>query len=288
MRSADRTPTVGIADLVNGAGRLFSLPDICLQLQSLIDSPAGDSAEIGRLIASDPALTARILRIANSAFYGLPGKVDSVPQAITLLGTTEVNNLAIATFAAQFFRTSGGGVMDMAVFRRKSILVGLVNRALGEHSGMPEFSAAFVTGLLHDIGRLLVFEQAPQLAASAAQSSDRLQPYWEREQDVLGYTFADVGGLLLQEWQLPQKISEAVRYQHEPLSAHDHRAQATLLHISTRLSAGSMKAPTDEVEYPATVATDCYALTGTEIDASGDIARQMLPKIAEVSRLLFD
>ena len=282
-----RTALVSVPELVRNAGKLFTLPDICLQLQSLIDSPSTNSDQIARLIASDPALTARILKVANSAFYAFPGSVDSVSLAITLLGTQEVHNLVIATSAAQLFKTSGGGLIDMADFRTKSILVGLVNQALGEMSKKPHQPSGFVAGLLHDIGRLLVFEQIPHLAASAVLVVDPRQPYWEREQDVLGYTFADAGGYLLREWRLPALVTEPVTYQHQPRLTPQHSIQAAILCISTNACAHALKPSLGHPDYMACIEDESLQTAGITVEAGKWIVQEMLVKVALIADIFF-
>lgn len=271
------------------AGKLFSLPDICLQLQSLVKLASSNSDSIGRLIATDPALTARILKLANSAIYGSRSVVTSVPQAIMLLGTTEINNLAIATSAAQTFRTAGGGLVDMSKFWEKSILVGLLSKALAKKCKNCNSDGAFTAGLLHDIGKLLILEQLPDAGASAIQMPDELQPYWEWQKAVLGYTFAEAGGYLLDEWKLPPLITTAVKFQHQPLLTKTFKTETMLLHLSVLLSTQLLE-PVDnhKMNYLDLINAHLLETTGIELDDAQLIAEQVISQVADIASLFSD
>lgn len=212
-----------------------------------------------------------------------------MPQAITLLGTTEVNNLAIATSAAQTFRTAGGGLVDMNKFWEKSIMVGLLSKTLAKECRNCHGDGFFTAGLLHDVGKLLILEQMPVVGASAIQMSDEIQPYWEWQKEVLSYTFAEVGGYLLDEWQLPPLITTSVKFQHQPLLTTTFKTETMLLHLSVILSTQLLESDNNsKLDYLDFINTHSLETIGVELTDAQFIAEQVSTQVAEVANIFSD
>ncbi|MCB1761151.1 MAG: HDOD domain-containing protein [Gammaproteobacteria bacterium] len=228
--------------IVNLAGELYSLPDICLQLRYLSNQPTASAEEMARLIATDPALTARLLKLANSAYYGFPATVSTVSRAITLIGVREMNDLAFATSAASLFKGAGGELIDISQFWSQSVHTAIWAKGVARQLAGQEGEQLFVAGLLHNIGKLVMLEQSPSVAAAACYRDDETAPEWRREQQVMGFTFAEVGGALLAAWGLPEALSEPVRQKHLPSQAGDHAQAAAILHVADKFSAATVAA----------------------------------------------
>ncbi|MFZ5841816.1 MAG: HDOD domain-containing protein [Pseudomonadota bacterium] len=220
---------MNLNELVRNAGRLYSLPDICLRLQELIARQAS-VLEIADLIALDPALTARLLRLANSSFYNFPAQIESVSRAVRLIGTNELYNLALATSAVATFRNVPRELIDMDKFWEHSVYTGLVARALGRRSGFRQGERLFAAGLLHNIGLLVLLEQMPDECVTMLQKAEGV-PRPDLEQAGFGFRIADLGHALMTLWQLPVSLTEVVRYQHEPEQAGGERVAAALIHV---------------------------------------------------------
>lgn len=220
---------MNLNELVRQAGRLYSLPDICLRLQELIARQAS-VLEIADLIALDPALTARLLRLANSSFYNFPAQVESVSRAVRLIGTNELYNLALATSAVAAFQRVPRELMDMDKFWEHSVYTGLIARGLGRRSGFRQGERLFAAGLLHNIGLLVLLEQAPsECAALLQQAEGGIRP--DLEQTHFGFRAADLGHALMTLWRLPTSLTEVVRHQHEPELANGERVACALVHV---------------------------------------------------------
>lgn len=220
--------------VVHKAGKLFTLPDICLRLRELIDE-GGNADEIARLIHTDTALTARLLHIVNSALYALPAKIDSIDHAITLIGTKQLYELALATSAAATFKGAGGGYIDMKQFWRNSIYCGLFASLIyKQFVSSKDLERLFIVGILHNIGWLVMLEQVPDVAASALITANDRQYPWQREVEVTGFSCAELGAALLAEWNLPESIYIPIRYQHQPLQATTFLQEAIAIHVAVR------------------------------------------------------
>ncbi len=240
-----------LAEIVRQAGRLYSLPDICFRLQEAIQRQA-TVHDIADLVALDPALSVRILRLANSSFYSFPGQVDTVSRAVRLIGTNELYNLALATSAVATFARIPRQLLDMDSFWQHSVYTGLIARTLGRKLGFRNGERLFAAGLLHNIGLLLLVEQQPDMVGRilAMVQQEGIRPA-EAEQSELGFTFADCGAALMEAWRLPPSLTAVVKYQHNPEAAGQDAVAATLIAFGASGARHLLAsfAPTQDSEY---------------------------------------
>lgn len=219
--------------LVNGTVELASLPQVYTRVNEMMESPNYSALDIGQVIASDPALTVRILKIANSAFYGFPSQIDTLSRAITVLGLRELRDLILATTVVDLFKGMRGSIVDMDDFWRHSVCCGLAARALASHRRELQNERFFVAGLLHDIGSLVMYHRIPELAEEALVRARRMtMPLHAAEQDVLGWDHTAVGGELLRAWKLPAHLQEAVAFHHHPSAAPHYPSDAAVVHLA--------------------------------------------------------
>jgi HD-like signal output (HDOD) protein len=228
------TEKIELESLADHASKLFTLPSIVFQLQELLYGQSSTADEIARLISLDPALTARILRLANSSFYSFPAQIDTVSRAVTIVGTNEIYNLALATAAVSTFRGVRSDIINMPNFWKHSVYSGLVAKNLLNQNGVRNSEYLFVAGLLHNIGLLVLVEQYPQKVNKIDRLSHDLAS-WEREKQVLGFTFADCSYQLLADWNLPLNIIRPVLHQHTPDSTEEsYQMSSACVHIGDR------------------------------------------------------
>jgi len=221
-------------DLVKGSMRLVTLPEIFIRVSRMVDDPRCSAAAIAQALGSDPALTARLLRIANSPFYGFPSRIDTVTRAVTVIGTRGVRDLVLASTAVRIF--SHIGVVDMRSFWSHSLLCGLGSRLLAVRCGAVEPEALFVSGLLHDIGQIIILTKLPEVGRETrVRAEDCALPLYSLERSVMGFDHATVGGELLRQWMLPKAIWEAVKYHHDPAEA-ANTLDASIVHVGDVLA----------------------------------------------------
>ncbi|MES9849208.1 MAG: HDOD domain-containing protein, partial [Candidatus Thiodiazotropha sp.] len=192
---------------------LVSLPDVCVKVNRLIDAPNYSVATLGDIISQDTDLSARLLRLVNSAFFNLKVPVETISRAITIIGTNELRNLVMATTAARIFTGIPGDLVDMTEYWRYSITAGVVAGELAKRCNVLHSERLFVMGVLHDIGRLAIYLKMPQESRDIlliTGGDDTLLP--DAENDVLGFTHMDVGEALLRKWKLPESIVSVVAH----------------------------------------------------------------------------
>lgn len=224
-------------EIVKGMKSLSSLPDAVVRANELLDSPKSSVEQIGEVISHDPALSARLLKLVNSAFYNFPAQVDTISRAITLVGTDELRSLILAASVTQAFKDIPPETIDMDTFWHRSVYCGLVAKKLAQRTQTGNAEAMFLTGLLHDIGRLVLLDSQPEQAQKILARADLSgQSLSEAEVKILGFSSTELGAALLQNWQLPKKLWAPVRYQNQPEAAADYAAESRTLNLALKVT----------------------------------------------------
>lgn len=223
-------------ELVSQIEALTSLPTVYEHVREQLESPNGSVFEVSRLIAADPALTARLLRLVNSAMYGHGGKIDSVARAVHLLGLQQVHDLVLAMSLNAIFAGVRPASLDMNRFWRGSVLRGLVARAIALRSVPPASERLFVIGLLADIGHLVLYQTVPAAAAEARDAAERDdEPLAVAERRIIGCDFAEAGAALMERWHLPASFADAIGAQELPRLGGEHATEAAMLNLANHV-----------------------------------------------------
>ena len=204
--------------LLNDTNALISLPEVCLQLRERLADPQHTRKEVARVILHDPALTARVLRIVNSAYYGLPQQVSEISHALNILGEEELHNLVIVTSIVKTMAKVSSTV-DIRSFWRGSIFSAVLASNLASRTVQETSSEDFfIAGLLLNIGRLLLYHHEPTLLREVEQTmSVRRVPDHVAERELLGFDHADVGALMASKWNFSANLVENIRCHHRPV-----------------------------------------------------------------------
>ena len=238
MRIADAHIAVTVQErsfetLLDDVEGLVSPPAICMRLFELIHSPQASARDIAEVVSIDPNLTVRLLRMANSSFYNLSGKVDTVSRAVTIIGNSELYSLVLSISAVKSFTNIANDLVNMDTFWRHSVYTGLLARALARRVNMLHPERLFVAGLLHDIGSLVLYHYRPDTMRDLLLVSHGDEDVlYHAEMETLGFTHAGLAGALLEEWQLPEELQQAVTWHHDPGSAQVARIEAHLLYLA--------------------------------------------------------
>jgi len=226
-----------LRDAASGAGRLPSVPRLYSQLTTLMSDPDASVGDAARLVEQDIGMTAKVLQLANSAFFGRTREISDIDEAIAYLGLNTLKALALSADAMEAFqptRTIAGFSIER--LQAHTGLTARIARRLVEAGCDGE--SAVAAALIHDVGILVLASRAPEYLASVlgrAESEDR--PLFEVEQEERGFTHADVGAHLLGLWGLPPAIVEAVAYHHRPAAAHGPTMDAiTAVHVASVLA----------------------------------------------------
>lgn len=229
---------ITITDLLRGDLQLASPPTLFFELKKVTDDPTKTLNDAGDIIEKDPGLTARLLKIVNSAFYGFPAKISTVSHAITLIGIRELETLVLATLVIDKFSSLPGGMMSMRDFWSMSLRCALNAKELcTAHCQVESIETIFICGLLHDIGRLIFYRRIPALAREiglqvAANDKDEVQI----EHNLLGFDHFQTGAELAKLWNLPAIIETTIRYHSKPELSGQFTTEANIVKLAYRLS----------------------------------------------------
>ncbi len=228
----DTTSPVNPVELIEQDINLPTLPAVFMQINDTIQNPTSSANDIGNVIGKDINLSAKLLRIVNSAFYGFPKKVDTLTRAVAILGTRQLSTLAIGINILTAFNDIPNCIMDMKSFWMHSIACGTISRIIANHQGIQNTERLFLAGLLHDIGRLVLYNYAPVNARNAIQKArcnNRL--LFDLEPETMNCDHTTVGALLLKKWRLPKSLENAVKYHHSPKNSND-LLEPSIVHLA--------------------------------------------------------
>ncbi|MFB3137828.1 MAG: HDOD domain-containing protein [Phycisphaerales bacterium] len=233
-----------VSRAIEGISHIATLPEITLKIIELVEDPTSTAQDLHNVISNDPALCSRILKVVNSAFYGLPRQIGSINRAIVLLGLNAVKNIAIATSLTKLFR---GGELCPG-FSARDLWIHCVATAAGSKLICDELKLglsdeAFLAGLIHDIGIMVevqamrheltqVFEEMTFDSDGAPQSDMR-----EVEQRILGADHTAFGAGLCETWKFPKSFNYVTRHHHNPSELPEgHRMLTSIVYVADRLS----------------------------------------------------
>ena len=226
----------GIANLdflVSKVTQLISLPDIYYRLETAIESPTSNVQEFARLLGSDPDLCARLLRVANSAFYSFPAKIETIERAVTTIGLRQIRELVLVTSVMKIFNQLPAGGLNMKLFWEHSIAVGVLAKSIARYAGLAQSERFYIPGLLHDIGRLVMHIKMPNLMQELMLQHRRQGELLHiLELQHLSYSHAEIGGRLLEFWNVPESICEPVYNHHYPDKSHEFAAATCAVHMA--------------------------------------------------------
>ena len=214
-------PKITIQSLIENLETLPTLPEIALQVLKLSGDPDAGINEYHDLISHDAALTAKILRVANSAYYGLRNKVSTLKMAVVMLGLEETTRLARAfSFLQSFPSDRTGSRFDFNHFWLHNIAVSEIIQGMSKRLGYNDASDVSTGGLLHDMGVIVTasFYQNEFVAVVNKVVEERVNRL-DVEREIYGMDHTEIGKELAVRWNLPEKLVEIIRYHHDPLSA---------------------------------------------------------------------
>ena len=194
------------------------MPDTAVRLATVLGDPNSSIGQIVETIRYDQAVTAEVLRLCNSAYFGLSKRVNSIDDAVCLLGTAKVLQLVMSAHVQAMLRRpqEGYGLMPGALWEH-SVAVALGCREYAQRIGLETVGLSFTLGLLHDVGKVVLNEYvAAEYAEIVRRATEEHLSFVELEEQVLGFTHAEVGARLAERWSLPEPLIHSIRFHHEP------------------------------------------------------------------------
>ncbi|HTS87526.1 MAG TPA: HDOD domain-containing protein [Gemmatimonadales bacterium] len=249
------------SDLLSGMVNVGSLPSVYLRLSAVVSDPRSSAADVGAVIAEDPGLTARLLKLVNSAMYGFPSRIETVSHAISIVGTTQLQDLALATSVIRLFANMPEDLVTMDSFWRHSVACGVTARAIATRRREANVERYFVAGLLHDIGRPIMFMRVPGEARTAVlQSRESGEPLFQVEHAIFGFDHTHVGQALLDLWKLPPSLRESVACHHHPERSQRFPVESAVVHVADVIANALQLGSSGENRVPPFVAKAWQAI----------------------------
>lgn len=228
-----------LQEVVRSVGTVVSPPQVYQKLVEVIDHPRSGPADIARVLSEDSGLTSRLLKLVNSAMFSFPQRIGSVTHAVQVVGTAQVRDLALATSIVSTFDGVPDDLVHMESFWRHSLACGVSARMLAVQRREHNVERFFVAGLLHDVGRLVLFLTLPdQMRGCLERSRDAGTPLHEVEREALGFDHAQVGSALMSSWNFPSVFTEVVGYHHMPALASRFPVETAAVHTGDVIANG--------------------------------------------------
>jgi len=226
-----------VKQIIANVRNLPTPPIVFHQIQKVINEPNVSARQIASILSEDPAMSVKVLKLTNSAFYGLSREIDSVKQAVVIVGLEAIRNLVLSASVLDMFKKENTDQEFQDKFWRHSLAVAVCGRMLARKlraRGMIDPDAAFSSGLLHDVGKILMCCFLPDEFAKVKEAllSDKTSPLYEVEEQALGYNHCQVGRVLAGQWKLPQRPTNAITYHHLPQDNDSEDPIAYIIHIS--------------------------------------------------------
>lgn len=245
MAISTEEKTAVIESTIKSISHIATLPEITLRIIELVEDPTSTAQDLHKIISNDPALCSRILKVVNSAFYGLPRQIGSINRAIVLLGLNAVKNIAIAASLAKLFR--GGELCPMFNARDlwvHSIATAATAKLIADELKLNLPDEAFLAGLIHDIGIMVemqgdrhklveVFEKM-----NFGEDGIPTENMMDCEREVFGATHQEFGAALCEKWKFPKSFGAVAGHHHDPMELPEqNRTLAWVVYVADRIAA---------------------------------------------------
>lgn len=222
-------------ELVRKVTAIATLPEVTSRIIATVEDPNSSASQLHKIVSHDPALVTRILKVVNSAFYGIPGQIGSVERAIVLLGLNAVKNIAVGASLGRMFR--GASLCEGFTARdlwRHCIAVGVAARDLAQGMKLPMADEAFLAGMIHDTGILVSLQVSPeQLRAVCERAGAGPADFCELEREMIGVDHQQLGMALAELWKFPRACQRVAGYHHRPAALKDEsRLLVGVVHVA--------------------------------------------------------
>jgi HD-like signal output (HDOD) protein len=286
----ERRPPMAGADLKRFIAKVEDLPTLprtVLRITELINDPRASAKDLARIITDDQVLTARLLKLVNSSFYGFPQRIATVTDAILLIGFDAIRSLLLTTSVFDLFPSRKlRSRKDQEMLWDHSLGCAVGAKVIGGAVRHEKIEELFVAGLLHDIGKIVEMTLLPEdfarIAARVAESRGLISA---AEMDVLGCTHADLGRHLSERWNLPAKLVAIIAWHHTPMAAGAFTAESCIVHLADILARALQlgSGGDDRVPQIDHAAWDLLKLKSSSLD---EIMAAMLDEFEDISSFL--
>ena len=226
-----------VESIIEAVDHLRPVSDVAGKVMALLDDPDCGMTDLSDIIRHEPALTANILKLANSSFFGLPGKITDAKQAVVYLGMTQVVDLVLLVSCSESFNGSHGGYgLTTGELWKSAVSAAILANDLAEIKGLKQTSLFFSGALLRDIGKV-VLDQHVKSAIEPIMNRVNIQSmtFREAERQVLGFDHCQVGSMVAKNWHFPAPLQCIIQYSHTPLEAKGCFLEASIVYLADAL-----------------------------------------------------
>ncbi|MDR1533521.1 MAG: HDOD domain-containing protein [Planctomycetota bacterium] len=224
---------------IESIGDLPTLPTVVTKIVGQLNNPSTNAADIGKLIEQDPALSGKVLRLVNSAYYGFPRQIKSIQSAVVILGFNKIRTTIMTASLFSSFRKGPAGFLNINRFWQHSLGAAMGAKSAAETLGSVHLAEdAFIGGLLHDVGKIIMDQYQPAIFGPILKyAADKGMLVTEVENQVMnGFNHAAIGSWLVENWRLPKDIVRMVEGHHSPQRYNQDRELVAFVHIGDILA----------------------------------------------------
>ena len=266
--------------------KVAALPAVALKFSEAIRDPLTSNNDLEKIVSEDSALASKVLMISNSALFNFPSKIDTISKAITIIGHKQLSEIILSCSVVAMFKDIPQDVINMDDFWRHSIAVATTARILAAARREQNIEKFFTAGLLHDIGKLIIFVEAPKYATEVlSRCNDNNELMHKVEKEILGFDHAKLGAMLLKKWKLPDDIVSPVYYHHMPSVASTDIVGPSIIHIADIITHAIELGSSGERFVPALNEKAWHAL-GLDVDILGAVIEQLNVQHAEAVKYI--
>ncbi len=270
--------------IASKVGDLPALPQVAVKVMEMVRDPNTRTKDLEEVLLRDPALTAKILRISNSAFYGVRGTVSTLSRSIVILGFNTLRSIVMASSTEEIYKRSTN--FKEKILWEHSLAVALAARAIAKECRYPASEEAFVGGLLHDIGKVAMdsnMSEEYQLVMERVYNDNAT--FVDAETDVIGFDHTEIGAVIVGRWNLTAELQEAVRLHHQPMSAEVDPTLVAIISLANSLCVKNGLGPerNPELDLGDLESTLMLPIDPARLD---DLAGEIVEKLDEEKKLL--
>lgn len=210
---------------------LISLPEVYLKFRHLMDDKSSDLEDFTEIVRLDSNLSSKLLQVVNSAYFGFTNKINDISRAVNLIGLGQLHVMVLSISAVSSLNFPND-IMPLRNFWRTSLLSATLAKALAEKSGIRNAENLYISGLLHEIGHLILYAHFPELARQAIETAEETtSSIIQAEQDLIGLHYGQIGAILMEQWNFPRELQEITQLQPTPAVASEYSQETALIHI---------------------------------------------------------
>lgn len=277
-----------IKSFIKEIGDLPTLPTLYLSLRDKLYDPRSSANDLARILSSDQSICSNILRIANSSFYGLSGRIVTIPHAIVVIGFNGIHHIVLSMTAARMFtEESSCSGFSLITFWEHSLAVATIAKIIGKKLSGISQEEIFTAGLLHDIGKVIIFKYLPEKFREVIVSVKKDKVLIRQaEENLFGFDHTEFGTVLLREWKFPEMLLATTAFHHNPVLAKEYFKSASVVHLADIL-ARSLEIGSGGDEMIPDLSEEAWSALGLELETIDEIIDEVTPEL-EKSRVFTD